>query len=510
MEREVKLKADKEQIKQVLSLPMLVPFLVGSPRTENLVSTYFDTRELALHQEGIALRVRAVGDAFVQTLKTEGSTQAGMYVRGEYETPVEANVPEIDKLRKCMPKKSAVAKLLATTDLGATLAQQFTTRVRRTTLCLRFAEGDEVELALDDGIIESGSSSEIFQEVELELKSGQPDRLYHLALDLLRTVNMRISNLSKGERGYNLIYPVSYGATKALPLVLRKKDTVEAAFECIVQNCLAQIQGNELGVIKSDDAEPVHQMRVGIRRLRSAIDLVEPLLVFPVTLEVELKWIAGKLGAARDWEVLTTSTLSETVGYVPLDSDGQTLARTGRGIARQRRADAALAVDSNRYACLVIELTRWFDQAQWREGMDDERRNALNKPVSEFAADALHTRHRKLMKRGRHLPDLDPKTRHRARIAAKKLRYAMEFFSSLYEKKTLQSYTSTLTQLQDDLGWRNDLAVADSLLRDLAATEPNVAVGAAYARGFLASRMAEDYGKLKSLWSEFKRLSAPK
>jgi len=155
-------------------------------------------------------------------------------------------------------------------------------------------------------------------------------------------------------------------------------------------------------------------------------------------------------------------------------------------------------------------VTRWFEQSQWREGLDEERRDALSRPVSEFAAEALHERHRKLMTRGRHLPDLDPNNRHRARIAAKKLRYAMEFFATLYEKKTLRNYAATLAQLQDDLGWRNDLAVADRLLRDLAATAPDTVVSAAYARGFLASRMAEDYGKLKTLWSEFKRLAAPK
>ena len=512
MEREIKLQANKEQLKQIRSLPVLVPFLEGTPRTEHLVSTYFDTRDLIFHEEGIALRVRAIGDAFVQTLKTQGSTKAGMYVREEYETRVDANVPDIDVLRNCVPKKSSVARLLAMTDIGTALVPQFTTRVKRTVFSLRFPEGDEVEveLALDDGVIESGSSSEACQEVELELKTGKPDRLYHLALDLLRAVPMRISSLSKGERGYNLISPMSYSATRAQPLVLRKKDTVEAAFECIVQNCLAQIQGNELGVVKSDDAEPVHQMRVGIRRLRSALDLVEPLLVFPVSLEAELKWIAGKLGAARDWEVLATSTLSGTFGDAHRDFDAQAMIRVARETARQYRTEAAASVDSTRYACLVIELTRWFEQSQWREGLDDERRDALSMPVSEFAAEALHERHRKLMKRGRHLPDLDPDTRHRARIAAKKLRYAMEFFATLYEKKTLQNYAATLTQLQDDLGWRNDLAVADSLLRDMAATAPDAAVGAAYARGFLASRMAEDYGKLKTLWSEFKRLSAPK
>ena len=510
MEREIKLTADKGQIKQILVLPMLTQFLVEPPRTEHLVSTYFDTRDLTLHEEGLSLRVRVIGDAFVQTLKTAGSTKGGMYVRDEYETPVEDDSPDIDRLRKCVPKKSDAARLLAMTDLVATLLPQFTTRVKRTVLLLRFAEGDVVELALDDGVIESGSSSEVFQEVELELKSGQPDRLYHLALDLLRIAPMRISSVSKGERGYNTIRPASYGATKAKLLVLKKKDTVEAAFESIVQNCLAQIQGNELGVIKSDDAEPIHQMRVGIRRLRSAIDLVEPLLVFPTTLETELKWIAGKLGTSRDWEVLATSTLSGTFTNAQAGPDAQAMLNRVKDTARQRRAEAAAAVDSNQYACLIVELTRWFDQAQWREGMDDERRAALSRPVSEFAADALHERHRKLMKRGRHLPDLDATTRHRARIAAKKLRYAMEFFSSLYEKRTLQNYTATLTDLQDDLGWRNDLAVADSLLRDLAVTAPETAVDAAYARGFLASRMAADYGKLKTLWSEFKRLSAPK
>ncbi|CAN7796402.1 CYTH and CHAD domain-containing protein [Caballeronia sp. LjRoot34] len=510
MEREIKLQANKEQLKQIHSLPVLVPLLEGQPRTEHLVSTYFDTPDLIFHEEGIALRVRAIGDGFVQTLKTEGSSKAGMHVREEYETPVDANVPDINALRNRVPKKSSVARLLAMTDAGTALIPQFTTRVKRRVLSLRFPEGDEVELALDDGVIESGSSSEVFQEVELELKNGKPDRLYHLALDLLRAIPMRISSLSKGERGYNLIRPMPYAETRAQSLVLRKKDTVEAAFECIVQNCLAQIQGNELGVIRSDDAEPVHQMRVGIRRLRSALDLVESLLVFPVSLEAELKWIAGKLGAARDWEVLVTSTLSGTFGDAHRDFDGQAMLRVARETARKHRAEAAAAVDCTRYACLVIELTRWFEQSRWREGLDDGRRDALSVPVSEFAAQALHERHRKLMKRGRHLPDLDPSTRHRARIAAKKLRYAMEFFATLYEKKTLQNYAATLTQLQDDLGWRNDLAVADRLLRELAATAPDAAISATYARGFLASRMAEDYGKLKTLWSEFKRLSAPK
>src|SRR5471032_3695061 len=164
MEREIKLHANKEQLKQILSLPTLTPLLAAPPRTERMISTYFDTRELTLHEEGIALRVRAIGDSFVQTIKTEGSTKAGMYVREEYETPVEANVPDINALLDCMLKKSSVAKLLARTDVATALAPQFTTRVKRTVLSLQFPEGDEEEVALDDGVIEGGSSSEVRSE----------------------------------------------------------------------------------------------------------------------------------------------------------------------------------------------------------------------------------------------------------------------------------------------------------------------------------------------------------
>src|SRR6202790_426085 len=169
MEREIKLQANKEQLKQIRSLPVLVPFLEGTPRTEHLVSTYFDTRDLIFHEEGIALRVRAIGDAFVQTLKTQGSTKAGMYDREAYETPIDSSVPYIYVLRNCVPKKSSVAILLAMTDIGTALVPQFTTRLKRTVFSLRFPEGDEVELALDDGVIASGSSSQTFQELELEL-----------------------------------------------------------------------------------------------------------------------------------------------------------------------------------------------------------------------------------------------------------------------------------------------------------------------------------------------------
>ena len=66
-----------------------------------------------------------------------------------------------------------------------------------------------------------------------------------------------------------------------------------------------------------------------------------------------------------------------------------------------------------------------------------------------------------MLERGKRPADLDDHRRHRARIAAKKVRYAIEFFASLYPRRAVRHYVDALTELQDDLGWPNDAVVAD-------------------------------------------------
>ena len=134
---------------------------------------------------------------------------------------------------------------------------------------------------------------------------------------------------------------------------------------------------------------------------------------------------------------------------------------------------------------------------------------ALEKPISGFASETLKRRHKKLLKRGHGLAELDNETRHRARIAAKKVRYATEFFSSVFDRRRLTNYVSALSDLQDDLGWRNDVVVANELLRSLGETKPETAAGAGFARGYLASRAADDHDTLKALWKRFSRLTSP-
>jgi CHAD domain-containing protein len=344
--------------------------------------------------------------------------------------------------------------------------------------------------------------------VELELKHGQADSLYGIALELLETVPLRIDHLSKADLGYELLVAEHSDAVKARPVRLNKRDSVEDAFCSIARNCLDQVHANERGVVSGHDPSSVHQMRVGLRRLRSALDLFAKMIPAYRGLDKELRWIASELGAARDWEVLAGSTL-DYAGMTGNVDEILPVRKACELIAVNNRQRAAAAVQSDRYTRLALQLALWLNRKGWRDGMSDEQRERIGRRAGQFAAEVLRRRHRKLIKRGKGLADLDDHRRHRVRIAAKKVRYATEFFASLCARRAVQHYVDALTALQDDLGWRNDAVVAEQLLKLLPRTSPEAASGAAFARGYLASRVAADHQTLKSRWKRFRRLSPP-
>ena len=109
---------------------------------------------------------------------------------------------------------------------------------------------------------------------------------------------------------------------------------------------------------------------------------------------------------------------------------------------------------------------------------------------------------------GRHEPD-DAQQRHRARIAAKKVRYATEFFQSLYSSKLAPPYIASLTALQGALGSINDATVAASLLAQLVETRPDLAQHTGFVRGYLAAGAEQDVRKLGKLWQQFQAIPLP-
>lgn len=309
--------------------------------------------------------------------------------------------------------------------------------------------------------------------------------------------------LPRAGRGHALSAPKPPAVVEALPLELAPGLTVEQGFQAITRNCLAQLQGNKAGVARGTDPESVHQMRVGLRRLRSALGLFGEVAPCPAALQQELVWLASELGAARDWDVLVGDTLPRLATDGMKAAAWAPLQQAAAEVARQNRQQAAAAVGSVRYARLLLSLGRWLQGARWREALAAPEQEALTAPLAAFAKQALARRHRTLKKRGKRLRGGTLQARHRVRIAAKNVRYAAEFFQSLYSAKRLRPYVAALTGLQGVLGQLNDASVADALLRQLAQVHPELAPGADLARACLVAPSKRELRQLGKLWQRF-------
>ncbi|WP_268991635.1 CYTH and CHAD domain-containing protein [Paraburkholderia translucens] len=509
MERELKLQVGLEHVGRILEAQVLADCKDDDLPETLLTSTYYDTPDLSFRQCGASLRVRSQGDRTVQTIKLDGSAKAGLFERDELETTVERDAPDLTLFYDAIPSNSDLGKLIRDEANVTHLGAIFVTRIRRTIVPLNLQSGEEIEFAIDEGDIEAETGSTSIAGVEIELKQGKPGRLHEIALNLLDTVPLRFDYMSKADRGYELLVQKHETAVKARPVALRKRDSVEDAFCQIARNCLDQVHANERGVVSGHDPSSVHQMRVGLRRLRSALDLFEKVIPAYPGLQDELRWIASELGDSRDWEVLTRLTLEPAFAETDHEEERGTVEGACARITTEKRSQAAAAVDSVRYTRLMLQLTEWLDGKGWRDGLSSKERETVQKRMKPFASEIERRRHSKLLKRGKRLADLDDRRRHRARIAAKKLRYASEFFASLFPNSAVRHYVQALSELQDDLGWRNDVVVADRLLGSLPRTHPDTAAGAAFARGYWASRVAADHDAMKKLWKRFRSLSPP-
>ncbi len=236
-------------------------------KEENLISVYFDTPKHKLARNSVSLRVRHNGDKRLQTIKFEGSD--GSFRRGEWEREIKGNLPNLRK-----PLGAALAPLL-TKKLKRRLKPMFATCVHRTSVPVS-KNGSRIEVALDEGQVRAGRRSASISELELELKRGKPGDVFKLAREMAKLAPAKLALKSKAERGYDLIDHRPIQAVCAEKIKLRPGTSTADAFRIIGRSTLRHITANEIAVQRSD-SESVHQMRIGLRRLRAAISLFSEL-----------------------------------------------------------------------------------------------------------------------------------------------------------------------------------------------------------------------------------------
>lgn len=460
-ELEIKLAAAEPAARAVLRHPLVLERAQGGPRREHLLNVYYDTPDGLLRRNRVALRLRKAGRRWIQTVKTAGSAAAGLHARNEWELPTREGELRLDAL-----PDAEVRAWFADPGLRAALAPVFGTHFWRSTLQLHWPDGDVVELAVDRGHVEAGGRRQPLCEVELELKAGSAGRLFELAAALCAELPLRLSNVSKAEAGQRLALDAPLQPGHAGAPALDGAASLGGACQAVLAAGLAHLQANEAGLLQTEDAEFVHQMRVACRRLRAALRLFSPLLPAAQCRHWcdELHWLGGSLDGVRNWDVFLEGTLPAIRAGDPDQPGLDWLQRQALAERNRQRVLARAALAEPRYQQLLLQMGKWLAAPQWRE-----QSAVANMPAAAGAARLLQTRQRKLKKHGRQFGSLDAEGLHALRIEAKKLRYAAEFFATLYPGRRQRRYLKALSVLQHALGEVNDAATAAMLVGQLAA-----------------------------------------
>ncbi len=493
-ETELKLSLPFDQADRLKRHPIIRDLKSGRARSRRMLGIYFDSNDLFLKRSDLSLRVRESENRHVQTLKRVGSAGGGLFVRDEWEHDVPDATPDISLI-----EDKRIRKRLARLNGNAALKPVFETDIRRTTWDLVDGE-TAVELVLDVGEVRSpDGASEMICEVELELKSGDSKRIFDIALALNERIDCTVGHISKSDRGYALCTETPHAATKSKPVVLSRRMTVWESFVRICEGCLAQLRANEAIIRCGGDPEGIHQARVAIRRLRAVFKIFRRVLPREDRsyFAQELRWLQQELGEARDLDVFILETLEPLRSRVPQEGSLSGLSKRAESARRAayRRAEQALC--SRRYGRILLMLERWLLFPSMRIAG-----TPLAKPIGKFAKHSIRKTQKKLLAHGTRLDSVDDEELHAVRIEGKQTRYCVEFFASLYPKRSVRRHIKALSALQDCLGGLNDGVVADALLARFGKGRNPIDESArACVMGWYAARIYGERRQLGKIWT---------
>jgi inorganic triphosphatase YgiF len=450
-----------------------------------LQAAYFDTSDRALARAGLALRLRREGSQWVQTLKGTGND--GM-TRLEHNAPRAGPGAALPALDLELHAGTGVGDRLTRVLRDATeptLQCLFRTDIRRLRRAVRTARGT-VELAFDTGHILAGTERLPVCELEIELLRGSPMAVIETARRWVDRHGLWLDTRSKAERGDLLARGLAQAPQRGAAAVSLKRGMQwSEARRAVLASCLEQVSVNASQVAAGDFAdEHVHQLRVGLRRLRTALRLFDGKRADPPLVEAAGQWF-GQLGTARDQAAVAA----------PLHAEMQrALQGIGLALPAPRLPVAAGACDdpvTGARSALVQHLMLDLLATLQASGAGEARSDTFAMPDADTAeplrnalARRLNRWHRRVARDVARFAELDDAQRHMLRKRAKRLRYAAEFAAALFEPGAVRRYVKPLRALQDALGSLNDVAVAIDAFRTAQAD----GAPALFALGWLAAR----------------------
>lgn len=444
----------------------------AAARPMRLQAAYFDTADGLLAGAGVALRLRREGTRWMQTLKAAGADTMTRLEHNAARRERSAAVPALDlSLHDGTPAGERLAALLSSQP-DAALVCRYRTDIRRTARTLR-RHAATLELAFDEGVIVAGEASLPVCELEIELVTGSPAGLLAVAGEWVTRHGLWLDTRSKAERGTLLAQGRAQSpARKAADVLLTEADDAASARRAVLAECLQQVTANASTVASGDFAEEhVHQLRVGWRRLRTALRLFAA-GEEPQPMEAAAASAFRALSASRDQSAIAGPLGGQIAAAMSATAPrlAPPTLRLGEG------ADPVIVVRNAATQRLLLELMA-AALLPGAERPDAPMVDAVVRPV-------LDRWHRSLRRDARRFATLDDAARHRLRKHVKRLRYGVAFTRSLFGRKRTDRYLRVLAALQQQLGELNDVSVALAAWRSLPDPDPS----AAFALGWLSAR----------------------
>ena len=505
-EIEIRLSARPGDLRRLSQTRLVKRLSQGNTATRRYKTVYYDTPEFALAGKGISLRVRRSGRLYVQTVK-EKNAGAVISDRVEWESLLPTPEPDL----RFVPDTKTRERLIALTG-DKQIEAKLETEIRRTIRHLKTEAGDEVEFAADSGEIRTlVDVREVLpvSEVELELKRGSPAALYEIARGLSEKTRLTVAIESKAERGLRALEGPKNATFKAGRMALPLGATAEDAFRISLTHCLRHIAQNTPAVSDARDVEGLHQLRVGLRRLRAALEVFGKVFENEALKELRAraKLLGNAYGETRDLDVFAIELFPPVEAATPGRASIAALRKAIEATREESWGRCVARANSQEFTSFLLDLAAAAETRVWRQGAGPAQIAAFMRPAEEFAREALHKRERNARKRARHLAKLNTKQRHRLRIALKKLRYTVEFFSPLFATKDVTKYLRKLSAAQDVFGAMNDAATANHILDlvlESTSSEQSTILreGAAFVDGWHQARIAPAWRDAKARWKK--------
>jgi triphosphatase len=425
-------------------------FPADQAKTSRLHAVYFDTPGHHLRDGAFSLRVRRKGDQYIQTLKHRA--RGGLFERDEWETKVPGPDLDIDALAD-----SPAYAILATTPVSPAFVVEVERRVHL------WSEGDtRIEVSFDTGLTTAEGRSEAIAELELELLEGSPAVLFQLARRLLAEAHLTLLLESKAERGYRLAGHDGVAALRAQKTAVSAETSGGEAFQLVAREALLQIAGNARLLQRAHNPDVLHQLRVGLRRMRAGLVVFKDMLDADGLniARAETKWLAGELSGARDLDVfLQRAATHDEIE----DSPGRAAFVKALHHAQAEAYERVLtAISSPRFRALLLTLAEWIEIGAWSRVSAPRGLRLREASATVIAAESMERLDHRFRKNSRGFKRLDVQGRHDVRKLGKKLRYATAFFAEAFGEhpRRRERLVAALKTVQDRLGELNDMAVA--------------------------------------------------